>query len=75
MTSDELAVLREDVLARIASVMLVCRPRGVQLLQEVEAVVTRNDEALTEVAALQGIRPSEGLFNAMEAILLRYPSL
>lgn len=72
-TPDELAALREDVLSRINRTMLGCSARGVSLLQRVERAVIRSDEVLAEVAALRGLRPSEGLFNGMEAILRDHP--
>ena len=72
-TSDEIAAQREAVLTRIAVMMPAHTGRHVMLLQDVEALVLNNDEALVEVAALKGMRPSQGLFGAMAEILLRYP--
>lgn len=71
---DELCRQREDVRSRLNLYMgRVSDTKLISLLRALEIAAIRSDEALTEVAALKGLRPSQGLFNAMEAILLRFP--
>lgn len=69
-----LATNREDVLARINTHLAAVSDKDlVRLLRDLELVAVRSDEALAEIAALNGVRPSQGLYARMRAILDEFP--
>jgi hypothetical protein len=73
-TPDELAGQREVVLARLNDYALTVSDHNqLKLLRDLEVVVIRSDKAVTEVAALKGVRPRDGLFDRMRVVLRAHP--